>query len=377
MSNRSKNLNHCIDRRKYASIKDILSSSKRKLINNGCSNENTLNRLIKSIFCDKDIKPFDPEIINLMFIHGAKCVWRPSDHNTLNIVIIWSGRYIESFEDDEEKLLAEQNAIKVIGTVIDSGARALNDDEDTNTLSIAMNCANIKILKCLINTNLELKPSNHIYSATILNHVPYDYTLYCAFKASEKTKNPEFLKIALINGALPYYDASNLLNQILNSKLLSVVDFIVFGGDNFIRSFFSNFIQILSSYLCLKKSRMIIEIFEMFACVGDPSVTHIIPPYHIRDKEVQKIVIDHICLITRNYLGYDENSDKYKQIIKIKHRYESLVKWLVETAMVHDKFNKRKTMIENVLLSLPISCTDIIAEYEYVPRFNAIDWSKY
>lgn len=84
-----------------------------------------------------------------------------------------------------------------------------------------------------------------------------------------------------------------------------------------------------------------------------------------------------MLLITGKYLVCDKNSDEYKKAMKIKHRYESLVKRLVETAMVHDKCNKRRTTIENVVLSLPITCTDIIAEYEYVPRFNVIDWSKY
>jgi hypothetical protein len=341
-----------------------------------CSNENTLIGLAVIVFSNKDIKHFDhfnPGIIDLMFVDRMKCIKLPPNYNTLNIIIYLAGQYIESFKHDNEKLLAEQNAIKIIDIAIKHGAQVINDNVEENTLSIAMNCANINILKFLINTNLELKPSNRTNRYI---DQPYDFTLYHAFKASEKTQNPEFLRIALTNGTLPCYDTSNLLNQILKSKLISEVDFIVFGGDKFIRSFFSYANNTLRSYLCSKES---IETFLMFASVLDkPSITHIqYLTNFIENEGLVRIVTDYMRLISGEYLKNHEKSDEYKRIAGMKYRFETKVKWLVETAMVYDKCSERKTTIENVVLSLPISCTDIIAEYEYMPRFNVIDWSKY
>jgi hypothetical protein len=327
-----------------------------------------LPKLFVSVFDNKDINQFNPRFIDLMFINKFVCMSVP--FNALNTAIFLAGQYIESFKNNEKKQIAEQKAIKIIDIMIKNGARPL-DNEYANTLSIAMICANINILKFLIDANLELKPCNSAHICTS------DYcTLYYAFEASQKTKNPEFLKIALINGALIYRDGDILMTRILESSILSLVDFIVLGGDKVNSFFFSQSNTLLFEYPLTEES---IEQFELFACVSDVPVSYF--KYrikHISNSANIKIMNNYISLLTGRYLEYGTNNNKYKKPAEMKQRFESKTRLLIEAAMGYEKCNTaRKTTIGNIITSLPIVCTDIIAEYEYTPRFNIIDWANY
>jgi hypothetical protein len=183
MDYRLHHLNNAIDNQKYEWLKKILTTSRKYLINNGCSDGNTLIRSIKSVLSNKNLDQFNPGIIELLFEHGAQCIKISKIYNTLNTVITWSGRYIDMFQDDEKKLIAEQNAINIIDIVIKNGAKPFDvhpyanaHTHQANTLSIAMKVANLNILKFLIDAKLKLKPSN--YSLDLMDH-PIDHPEDC------------------------------------------------------------------------------------------------------------------------------------------------------------------------------------------------------
>jgi hypothetical protein len=335
-----------------------------------------LFRSIKFVLSNKNIDQFNLRSIKRLFRRGAQCINLSPRYNTLNTVIFLSGQYIELFNDTETKLIAEENAIKVIDIVISNGARGIDDiyNQEANTLSIAMKCANINILKFLIdanaNLNLNLKPYNHNDCS---QKYPSDcYTLECALSASHKTGNPEFFRIALSNGAVPYH-YSNIAQQIFVSQLVSIVDCVVFGGDNLMHTFswyFCNFVMNrMHGDITVEKT---LEILEIIMCTRG---IHALPHdcYHSSDEVKEFSLICSSILLYRTYMMYDKNSDKYKKTIELNNRLRSRIQWLLDIAMIYDKCNERKSIIENEIIALPITLIDIISEYEYTPRFKVID----
>jgi len=152
MNYTSKDLLDAVDKNDFKKVQDFLMESKKDTRmtsnlqyydNTVQFYNNTLIRSIKTVFSASDLYKFNPGIIELLFEYGAKCV-NAYRKNTLNTWIFYANSYIRLYKSNENRLIAEKNALSVLEILIRNGAIPCNEENwesaigDNNTLSTIM-----------------------------------------------------------------------------------------------------------------------------------------------------------------------------------------------------------------------------------------------
>lgn len=370
MSYTAKDLDHAIYSNSYKILKQILKTSPM-LIDKTCSKKNTLNKFISSILNNKNLCGFSTKTIEILFKQDVQPVNKNSVHNTLHCAIIWSKHYIDSFKRDK-RLLAEQNAIKVLDLVIKNGATPITcESKDTininiNTLSTIIGTGNPKIIRTVVESKIgvDLAPDNGNYDNT------FEHALFL----SQKYKQYELFLIAIKYGALPKKDISHTLANLHDQMMIQriIKDCIVIIGKQFIERF--QYSYSLHDNLCKNTEINVFnDIVEMLMCSGMRL------PIHMKDIKLHHTAFssDYVepFIAFQKLSNGPGNHDDFKKVTDLKHRLGEKTNQLVDIA-THGG-NNRKILIEKIIMCMPICLTDIIFGYQIIePKFDVIDWSK-
>ncbi len=323
------------------------------LINNHCTKKNTLNCAIKSVFNDKS-NGFSFKFIKSLIKNGALVSNDCSEFNSLHISLIQGQRYIDSFYNNDRKIIAEKNVIKIINLLINNGAVSIYQG-DINTFSIGMKTNNANI----VNSILFLKPlpCNGKNNSNTLN------LALCS-------KNIDLLKIALENWAQPNDQTCNIIITSMDPKLIE--EFIISGGKSYNINLGSHLFDHFFSNCAKYSDSDFDHVIELLMCMC------IKMSYYLIDK-IFKFILKINYHMHANFIAcfhiLQNSMENDSVIINLRNRLNKRMNELVDLAS-YGGYDNRKNLIESTLICIPIPCTDIINEYQHSPlKFDVIDWS--
>lgn len=316
--------------------------------NNIYSNKNSLKILMNTLSDGKYTK-FNLNMFKYLINAGAIPINENIYDNTLSRALYIAQLYITFTKN----INASDLMIEFITYLISIGAKPCNSQNNTNSLSIAIKTKNENIINLVVDSGA--KPNNMQFDVNTLTE-------------SVKTKVLDVVKLAIKLGARPD-NTETKYNTLSHAVLINNIDIIkeiIFAGGipsnpsnqdqyNFYgSSTYSAFLRIFN-----------IEIFNLIMCTGFQM------PANFYNYSAPRM-IDYWLLQRNKIVDRDIIQTLEKRnpdIIKLKEEIKANIKKLTKERL---SIYIQKLNLVNIVLQLPVCCTDIVVEY-YVNPMIFID----
>lgn len=346
-------------------------------------NSDLLAELFTELVAENLCSHSDNKIIILIHRLISVGLTKSNDHNILPMCIEYARKRAEMYCEKNE---IEKNMCELVKILIQNGVPVSLKQDSTNTLSCAFRSKNQGIIDMIIgmqslpdNRGSKEYPRYYNYNTHTINLALNDSTIknHNTLTTAVNTKNVYLVELALSCGAEP--DIANSENNTLAHAIkvadLGIIRLILLhGGRTGCNELLSIFIELFIMQKICRDMEKINQILDLILCSN-----HYFSYGNTKERSRSSFYIDTTVLNFHPYLAdcwelLNQDSPYLNKEITIK-RLKSVMDGLLDKKS--DKSNK-VNVIENIIMSMPTCCIEIIYEYQYIePKIDYIDWTQY